>query len=301
LAKFLEWLREHGQKGSKAGSAESIESLLVEHSALLFRGFGVLTPEDFAECVKAIGYENFPYIGGNAVRRNIVGNIVFTANESPGHISIPFHHEMAQVPVYPHKLFFYCANPPATDGQTPILHSHTIYKRMAELYPDFVDKLEKNGVIYSRIMTAHDRPESPLGRGWKSTYNITTKQELEDKFREKNYSWEWMENDVLKEITPVLPAIKVDPRTGKKQFFNQIIAAYTGWRDEYNNPEKAITLGDKTPLNLEFMQKLIELSQKEKVVFSWQYGDVLLLDNITAMHGRSSFTGDRRILASLAK
>jgi len=301
LEPFLNWLRVHGQKGSKTGTEHSIEHLLIDHTAILFRGFGVKTPEDFAECVKAVGYENFPYIGGNAVRRNVVGNIVFTANEAPGHISIPFHHEMAQVPVFPSKLYFYCSNPPDTDGQTPLLHSHMVYETMAKLYPEFMDQIEQKGVIYSRIMTAHDRPESPLGRGWKSTYAVNTKEELEAKLREKGYSWEWRDGEILREITPVLRAVKVDERTGKKQFFNQIIAAYTGWKDEYNVPEKAITVGDQSPLNLEFMQKLVELSQTEKVVFKWQQGDILIIDNITVMHARSSFTGDRRILASLAK
>jgi len=110
-----------------------------------------------------------------------------------------------------------------------------------------------------------------------------------------------MENNVLREITPVLPAVRVDERTGKKQFFNQMIAAFTGWKDEYNNPATAITFGDKSPLDINFMQTLIQVSNQQKMSFLWEQGDILLIDNITAMHSRAPYTGERRILASLAK
>jgi len=205
--KFKEWLKENGQ--SKSGT---IEKQLIDHGAILFRGFHLNSAQDMADCVLAINYDHFPYEGGNAVRKKIIGDIVFTANEAPG--PIPFHHEMAQVPVFPRKLYFYCEKPADTGGETPLLLSNHIYTTMAEMFPEFVAKLEQHGVIYNRSMTAHDRPDSPLGRGWKSTFSATTKEEAEDKLRKKNYSWEWSENDVLREITPILPAVRVDDRTG---------------------------------------------------------------------------------------
>jgi len=254
LDRLLEWLKEHGQNGSKKGTEDSIENILLKHGAILLRGFPIKRPQDFAECVKSLGYENFPYEGGFAVRRNIVENIVFTANESPGHVKIHFHHEMSYSPKHPHKIFFYCDNPPATDGQTPILHSHNLYKRISALHPEFIEKLEKFGIIFSLFRTPHDRPESIRGRGWKSSYSVSTKEELEEKLREKNHLiWNWEENDVLRESTP-LPGFKIDERTGKKQFFNNIFGIYPGQcSDEYRPYE--ITFGDNTPFNFEVNKK----------------------------------------------
>lgn len=60
------------------------------------------------------------YIGGAAVRTQITSR-VFTANESPASEKIPFHHEMAQVPLPPTHLFFYCEIPPAIGGEVIIL------------------------------------------------------------------------------------------------------------------------------------------------------------------------------------
>lgn len=53
------------------------------------------SPDRFNQFVEAFGFENFPYVGGAAVRRQLAPR-VFTTNESPPSEKIPFHHEMAQ-------------------------------------------------------------------------------------------------------------------------------------------------------------------------------------------------------------
>ncbi|KAL1538303.1 clavaminate synthase-like protein [Salvia divinorum] len=85
-----------------------LESLLQRHGVILFRGFdSTATAADFNDVVEAFGYEDLPYVGGPAPRTKVVGH-VFTANDSPPHRKIHFHHEMAHLPTYPRKLFFFC-------------------------------------------------------------------------------------------------------------------------------------------------------------------------------------------------
>lgn len=74
----------------------TIDSLILNSGAILFRGFPVEAASDFNDVVEAFGYEEFPYVGGAAPRSKVVGR-VFTANESPPDQKIPFHHELAQV------------------------------------------------------------------------------------------------------------------------------------------------------------------------------------------------------------
>ena len=88
-------------------------------------------------------------------------------------------------------------------------------------------------------------------------------------------------------------------RTNEKVFFNSMVAAYTGWKDSRNDPEKAVIAGDGTPIDPIFIQAAADIMEEICVAFTWQRGDVLLLDNRTVMHSRRSFTGKRRILASL--
>lgn len=63
------WVNE--QKG------DLLKSLQTSGAALL-RGADVKDALDFASVVESFGLKNYPYVGGAAVRRNIVKDIVFT-------------------------------------------------------------------------------------------------------------------------------------------------------------------------------------------------------------------------------
>ncbi len=104
LKKVKQWIKDNKKE---------IESKLFKHGAVLFRGFGLSTAEDFDNFANAFGFENFPYlfkltfykskyknwvfsgvfdldfryVGGAAPRNPVVGN-VYTTNESPPDISI---------------------------------------------------------------------------------------------------------------------------------------------------------------------------------------------------------------------
>lgn len=64
-------------------------------------------------------------------------------------------------------------------------------------------------------------------------------------------SFEWISErgGVLKTITKILPAIKVDDRSQEKIFFNSLVAAYTGWNDKLNDGAKAVILGNGDPID----------------------------------------------------
>jgi len=74
--------------------------------AVLLRGFNVSGSEDFAAVTRALGCEDYDYIGGAAPRTELVPGVVFTANEAPPDSIIPFHHELAQAPNPPQYIFF---------------------------------------------------------------------------------------------------------------------------------------------------------------------------------------------------
>ena len=58
---------------------------------------------------------------------------------------IPFHHELAQTPVFPHRVLFFCDIPAATGGATPLLDSHRVYTRIRDQLPEFMEELETKG------------------------------------------------------------------------------------------------------------------------------------------------------------
>lgn len=290
LAAACDWLRE--RRGELLAQAS-------EHGAILFRGFPLTTPEDFDAFVAAFDLQNFPYEESlsNAVRI-VKTPRVFTANEAPPNVNIYFHHEMAQTPIYPSRLFFFCEQPAAEGGATPLCRSDIVWERLAARCPQFAKDCEAMGVKYTNVMPTDNDPTSGMGRGWQSTLRTTTKEDAENRLRSLGYSWEWLDNGDLRATTPVLPAVR-QLADGRKTFFNQLIAAFQGWKDTRNDPSKAITFGDGTPLDRDAVNVATELAEKLAFNVPWQRGDVALVDNFVTMHGRRTFSGTRKVLASL--
>jgi hypothetical protein len=271
-----------------------------QHGAMLFRGLPLNSPDDCDAFVAAFGLTNFPYIESlsNAVRVNFTERI-FSANEAPPDVTIYFHHEMAQTPIYPAKLFFFCQQPAEQGGETPLCRSDVLFEQLAERCPRFARDCEEKGLRYSNVMPAENDPKSGMGRSWKSTLRAETREEAEARLREIEYDWEWLPGDCLRATTPVLPAVR-DLGDGRKSFFNQLIAAFQGWKDERNDPSKSIRFGDGSPLDRDAVIIATELAYELAFDMPWQRGDAVLVDNFVTMHGRRTFRGTRKVLASLA-
>jgi hypothetical protein len=86
---------------------------------------------------------------------------------------------------------------------------------------------------------------------------------------------------------------------GRRSFFNQLIAAYCGWKDARNDPAKAITFGDGSPLDRQAVTTAIKLADELAFDVPWRQGDVALVDNYVTMHGRRPFVGVRKVLAAM--
>ena len=289
---FIGWVSEN---------PEELLSLATEHGAVAFRGFPTPSVEDFDAFVQGLKIENFPYAKSlsNAVRINRTPR-VFSANEAPPDVKIFFHHEMAQTPLYPKYIMFYCEVAPESGGATPLCRSDILYSQLSERCPEFAAKCEQSGLKYTNVMPGNDDPNSGMGRSWHSTLGVDTKTAAESRLSSLGYSFEWLPEDCLKATTPQLPAVmEVSP--GQKTFFNQLIAAYCGWKDERNDPSDAIRHGDGTKLDADAVNVAVELAEELAYDHQWQAGDMVLLDNTVAMHARRPFQGTRKVLASLAE
>ena len=282
-----------------ADSKDSLLHLAETHGAVLLRDFPFPTVEHFDRLIESLGVENFPYKKSlsNAVRVNRTER-VFSANEAPPDVQIFFHHEMAQTPLYPVWIMFYCEIPAEQGGATPLCRSDVLYDRLAEECPLFIHDCEQLGLKYSNVMPGDDDPASGMGRSWKSTLGVTSREAAEERLRELNYSWEWQDDGCLRATTPQLPAVlEVSP--GRKTFFNQLIAAYSGWKDSRNDPSSAIRHGDGSVLDADAVRRAIELSEELAFDVAWQKGDAVIIDNRVVMHARRTFQGTRKIVASL--
>lgn len=284
-----------------ASQRQKLLNLATIHGAVLFRDFPLATAEDFDAFVVALGLPNFPYKKSlsNAVRINRTER-VFSANEAPPEVNIFFHHEMAQTPIYPAKILFFCEVAAEEGGATPICRSDVLYRRLSAVCPQFARDCEAKGLKYTNVMPGEDDPKSGMGRSWKSTLGVTSPEEAECRLHELNYSWEWLADGCLRATTPPLPAV-MEASHGRKTFFNQLIAAHCGWKDSRNDPSEAIRHGDGSKLDATAVQTAIKLADELAFDLRWQPGDAVLIDNTLVMHARRTFRGKRKVVASLAE
>lgn len=277
----------------------AVDAALADAGALLLRGFDVPDPLAFDAAVEGYGEPGFTYEDSlsNAVRTNVTSR-VFTANEAPPTTEIFLHHEMAQTPLYPSKLFFYCEIAAEKGGATPVCRSDWVLERLAEGAPEFVARVEAEGVRYTHAMPGNDDAGSGQGRSWKSTLSVEDRAGAEARLKDLGYLWQWQADESLRATTPALPAVR-ELDDGRKTFFNQLIAAFRGWADSRNDPNRAITYGGGEPITPEDMAPAIAIADELTADLAWHPGDVALIDNYLVMHGRRPFTGKRRVLASL--
>ena len=113
------------------------------------------------------------------------------------------------------------------------------------------------------------------------------------------YEWEWKKDGSLRVITSVLPSVRL-LQNKRKIFFNQLIAAYCGWKDDRNNPRQTIFYGDGSEISPQIMSAVSNIADNLTFSLDWQKGDIVFINNLLVLHGRKSYEGNRSVLASLA-
>ena len=180
-----------------------------------------------------------------------------------------------------------------------MIRSDFVYNFLLEKYPEFAEKIEKLGCRYVRTVPEEDDPTSAQGRSWKSMFHVKTKENAEVEMQKQGFEWEWDDaTGNCKVISKVLPAVRVSSN-GNKTFFNQIIAAYTGWVDKRNVYGKAVTFGDNTELPKDVIEDLAQFMDSNKCAYRWSNGQFCIVDNTVAYHSRQPFSGRRRVFACI--
>nr|GEV35261.1 clavaminate synthase-like protein At3g21360 [Tanacetum cinerariifolium]GEV42537.1 clavaminate synthase-like protein At3g21360 [Tanacetum cinerariifolium] len=291
----------YGFKEAIRANKTWLESLLNERGVIFFRGFPVKSPSDFHGVVDAFGFPEAFYVGGRASRTKVVGR-VYTANECPPDQGIPFHHEMAYVPDFPSKLFFFCEEEPGKGGETPVVLSHIIYDKMKERHPDFVARLEEHGLTYIKVAGEEDDPSSFTGSSWKSAYKTDDKNVAEQMAAKMGTKLEWIGN-AAKIITGPVPAIRFHEETQRKTWFNSLAVSYNGPASDRNNKRNtSIELGNGDLVPDDAVRDFLSILEEECVAIPWKKGDVMLVNNLMVLHSRRPLLKPpRRILASLCK
>lgn len=265
---------------------------LLRHGAILFRGFPVRTREEFREVIAQVNDQFLSYEDRSSPRSEISGR-VYTSTEHPSDQYINMHNESSYSQNWPMKIAFYCHVAPHAKGETPIAD---VRKVLGFLRPETVEAFAARGIMYRRHL------QEGIGLSWKEVYQTIDKKEVEDRCRAKDVGFRWTPEDGLI-INWTRPAVQNHPVTGERVWFNHGYffnsrALSEEMRRAFSSEEELsfdtfFTDGARIPA--EFLDEIRTAYERAVVVFPWQRGDILLLDNMLMAHGRHPFEGPREI------
>jgi len=287
--------------GWARGHRAQIESWLRRHGGVLFRGFDLGDSADFQRAATAISENLLDYRERSSPRSQVAANIYTSTDYPPSH-PIFLHNENSYQAAWPMKLFFFCEIEPGEGGETPLADCRKI---IADIPADIRRRFAERGVMYQRNFSER------LGLPWQVVFGADDPQKVEAHCRKSGLEPEWLDGGRLR-TRAARPLVDRHPRTGEPTWFNHAVffnvatlepemrGALEGELALEDMPTHTY-YGDGSPIEPETIALLQDLYRRHRIAFPWRRGDLLLLDNMLAAHGRAPFQGDRKILVAMAE
>ena len=320
VSALANWLR---------ANKEEIGQKLTQHGAILMRGFDAKSEPDYETVAKAIEEDlKNVYLGTSP--RNQRSQYVFNASELPDYYPIMQHCEMSFLKSAPRRLFFFCKTAPPEGGQTPITDFRKVYQ---QLNPAIKEEFEKKGI---KNIRNYNGPSSPAKfdlwklKRWDEMFNTTDKTVVEAACAANDIQVVWKGDDKLTLINEQ-ETFKKHPITGEMVWFNHLqvfhkdaasieyskivgyqknirsvavnglVTAMSAFKNLLTQPENQAmhcTFADGTEIPKSYVQHVIDVIWDNLVIFKWQQGDIIVIDNFSTSHGRLPYSGPREILVA---
>jgi alpha-ketoglutarate-dependent taurine dioxygenase len=276
------------------------EQKLLEHGALLFRGFDCKSTEDFDRISNAYSPNRIEYTYRSTPRSSVADRI-YTTTEYPAQHTIALHNENAYARVWPLQLMFGCLLPSLTNGATPLADMQQV---TASIDQAVVEEFAAKKVMYVR----HYGEDVDIP--WQTVFQTDNKDDVAKFCLENGIEYAWLDDDEILQTRQICQGTALHPVLGKRVFFNQAHLFHVSNHGEEIAEEMISVFGaDRLPRNAFFgdgseipsymLEHIREAFNAHSRRFPWQAGDCLLIDNMQVAHGREPYTGPRKVLAAL--
>lgn len=276
-----------------------LENHLRQYGAVLLRGFDLNDEGDFRDAANKFIPTLAKYMEG-ATPRTDLGKGTYTSTEFPKELSIAQHNELSYITHWPMKIAFCCLIAAREGGATPIADVRQVYNFIDK---NIREKFERLGWTLVRNFG------NGLGPTWQKSFNTNNIEEVKAYCQNAQIELEVINSQQIR-TRQTRPAIRRHMKTNELVWFNH--AAF--WHPSSLCPiirkelasqfgENALTYntlyGDGSVIEDEVIAHINEAYDNASVSFSWQEGDLLLMDNMLISHGRAPFEGERRVLVSM--
>jgi alpha-ketoglutarate-dependent taurine dioxygenase len=278
-----------------------IDQALHERGGVLLRGFAVAGADAFRGFAAGFGHPLLGYDFGSTPRTRL-GDGVYSSTEYPAHQHIPLHNEQSYARDWPMKIWFYCQVAASQGGETPLADSREVYRRVD---PAIRRRFTERGLAYVRNYgNALDLP-------WQRVFDTGDPAEAEAYCRDHAIDVAWKPDGELR-THQIAQAVAVHPQSHEPVWFNQahlfhVSALEPAVREallEVVEPEdlpRNVYYGDGGAIEHTVLDEIRAVYAELAVASPWQAGDVVMLDNMMVAHGRTPFTGARKVLVAMAE
>jgi hypothetical protein len=279
---------------------EAFEALLLERRALLFRGFGVREVAAFERFIAATSVGDKLEYKDRTTPRETRGTNIYTSTVHPPDERIHLHNEGTYWVRWAAKLYFCVLRTPSSGGETPIADVRRVHDRID---PAVRARFADAGMMLVRNFNLG------FGLPWQDVFQTGDRAEVEAYCTDNDIRFQWGDGEHLR-TQQVRPAIRHHPVTDEPVWFNHaaffhhtslepaLRSALVGEYGVEGLPYNTC-YGDGTPIEDEVAEQLRAAYAAEKVVFEWEDGDVMLLDNMTVAHAREPFEGEREVVVAM--
>jgi alpha-ketoglutarate-dependent taurine dioxygenase len=203
---------------------------------------------------------------------------------------------------WPLKIFFYCLTPPLEGGETPFVDCRRAYQ--------LLDEKLKERLVQKQLMYVRNYIDG-LDVSWQSFFRTNERAVVEELCRKAAMDCEWRNGSGLR-TRQVRPAVARHPKTDEMVLFHQMQLHHVSCLEPelraslltmYREDElpRSLYYGDGMPIEDSVIQEIDEVYRQAASSFSWQRGDILLLDNMLTAHGRNPYVGDRKIVVAMGE
>jgi alpha-ketoglutarate-dependent taurine dioxygenase len=245
---------------------EQVAEALREFGALLVRGFE--TGPGFAEFADRFSDTTLDRLHGGQNRREVPGDDK-TSTVNLGTQLIGPHAELAYSPRRPDLLWFHCARPSASDGQTTLFDGIEV---LANLPEELRELFAAKDVRYSFADTGPDL--WPLFTGETADRNGTA-----GLLAGLHGVTHVLAGEDTIDISYRVSAARPSRYQGVPAFANSLIPTAA----------RTVTFDDGTPIPPRIRLSVLRTCNRLMTPIEWQAGDVVLIDNSRMMHGRLPF------------
>ncbi|MFT4929925.1 MAG: hypothetical protein ACI8WB_006060 [Phenylobacterium sp.] len=279
---------------------QQIAEQLLQHGAVLFRGFKVDNVDDFEQFTDSALTDIGQYVGGATPRKQLTKSIA-TSTEFPDDQEIKLHNELSYEIKIPNKLLFCCLTAPQSGGQTQIAD---VNKVLSLIKPEIIDSFnQKQGW---KLIRNFGRG---FGPGIAAGFGTTDIAKIKANCQKRHIEVECVDDNIIR-TSQIRAAIHHHPVSNLPLWMNHVafwhpsslaseqleIFSMLFAADEF----PYITLfGDGSEIPADYIDNIRSAYQQAEMKFDWQQGDVMMVDNHRVCHGRKPYTGERRIVVAM--